>query len=331
MQQRRKWLIGLGGGLATLVVPRAWAAWDTGQYRIQRALYGTAERNVDVTERLRELARRDERFRLKNETFGVDPDEHRVKTLRIIARDSNGRSRTFESTEGSWVDGSQFSGWDGNGGGGWNDNNGWNNDGGGWSGSNNNSDDGNYKILRARYGTDDRHMDVTDRLRELARRDQRFRLRNELFGSDPAPKEHKMLRIYARGPNGQTRTFEYPEGAWVDGAQFSSWGSGNWGQSGDSNDGWNDNGSGFGGSGSSNPDRRLIILRADYGNGNRRMDITDRLQQRVVNGRLSFKVSNETAGGDPAEKEPKKLWISYSVNGRRSSRVANEGDFVSLP
>lgn len=323
MQKRRNWLMGLGGGLAAMLAPGVWAAWDSGQYRIQRALYGTAERNVDVTERLRELARRDARFRLKNETFGVDPDEHRVKTLRIYATDRSGRPRMFEYTEGSWVDGSQFSGWENNGGSG-----GWD---GGWSGSNNgnNGDSGSYRILRARYGTSDSNMDVTDRLRELARQDRRFRLRNETFGSDPAPGRPKMLRIYARDRSGQTRTFEYAEGSWIDGSQFSSWGSGNWGQSGDSNEGWNDNG--FGGSGSSSPDRRLIILRADYGTGNRRMDVTERLQQRVYNGRLSFKVDNATAGGDPAEKEPKKMWISYSVNGRRASRVANEGDYVTLP
>jgi len=40
-----------------------------GPYVIQHARYGTAERNVDVTAALRDLARRDERFRLDNDTF----------------------------------------------------------------------------------------------------------------------------------------------------------------------------------------------------------------------------------------------------------------------
>ena len=64
-----------------------------------------------MTPRLRELARNDQTFRLGNGTFGVDPDEGRVKTLRIYARAPGGQTRTFEYTEGNVVDGSRFSGW----------------------------------------------------------------------------------------------------------------------------------------------------------------------------------------------------------------------------
>ena len=52
---------------------------DHGQYRILQARYGTPRRNVDVTPRLRELARSDQAFRVSNNSFGVDPDEGRVK------------------------------------------------------------------------------------------------------------------------------------------------------------------------------------------------------------------------------------------------------------
>ena len=78
---------------------------DQGQYQILQARYGTAERNVDVTQRLKELASRDVTFRMGNSTFGVDPDEGRVKTLRIYARGPNGQNRMFEYREGSVVDG----------------------------------------------------------------------------------------------------------------------------------------------------------------------------------------------------------------------------------
>src|SRR6185369_7248732 len=107
---------------------------DTGQYTILQARYGTERNNVDVTRRLQELARADQRFRMGNSTFGVDPDPGRVKTLRIYTRDRSGRTRTFEYREGSTVDGSQFSGWrSGNwGGGGWNG--GWNPGNGGGHG-----------------------------------------------------------------------------------------------------------------------------------------------------------------------------------------------------
>src|SRR5512143_780795 len=90
-------------------------------------------------------------------------------------------------------------------------------------------DSGQYVILNAQYGTARRHIDVTPRLRELARQDSVVRMGNATFGADPDPGQVKTLRIYARGPNGQQRMFEYREDSTVDGSQFSSWGSGNWG------------------------------------------------------------------------------------------------------
>jgi hypothetical protein len=91
------------------------------------------------------------------------------------------------------------------------------------------ADAGQYVILSAQYGTANRHMDVTNRLKELARQDNIFRMGNASFGEDPDPGHVKTLRIYARGPNGQERMFEYREGGTVDGSQFRSWGSGEWG------------------------------------------------------------------------------------------------------
>ncbi len=74
-----------------------------------------------------------------------------------------------------------------------------------------------------------RHVDVTDRLKELARQDRLFRMGNSTFGVDPDRGHVKTLRIYARGPDGRERMFEYREGSTVDGSQFRSWGSGDWG------------------------------------------------------------------------------------------------------
>src|SRR5262245_32737857 len=69
---------------------------DEGQYQIVQALYGTARRNVDVTDRLKQLAAQDRTFRMGNSTFGVDPDEGVVKTLRIFARDRSDRKSVVE-------------------------------------------------------------------------------------------------------------------------------------------------------------------------------------------------------------------------------------------
>ena len=113
---------------------------------------------------------------------------------------------------------------------------------------NSSGDSGQYAIQSAQYGTARRHIDVTNRLKEIARQDRTFRMGNSTFGTDPDPGHEKTLRIYARGPNEQQRMFEYREGSTIDGSQFSSWGSGNWGNE-PWNGGWegSGNGGGYGG------------------------------------------------------------------------------------
>jgi hypothetical protein len=186
------------------------------QYQILRADYGYGNQRIDVTQRLRDLARSNATFRMGNSTFGVDPAPGRVKTLRIIARGPGGGNRTFEYREGGIVDGSQFSGW---GGGRW-------------------GDTVQYQILGAWYGTPKRNVDVTQRLRDLAKSNTFFQLLNKTLGVDPAPGTVKTLRIWARGPRGDEKMFEYSEYSMVDGSKFSGWGSGNWNTSG-WNGGWN--------------------------------------------------------------------------------------------
>src|SRR5438552_17764907 len=91
------------------------------------------------------------------------------------------------------------------------------------------SDSGQYVILSAQYGTARRHVDVSNRLKELARQDRIFRMGNSTFGVDPDPGQVKTLRIYACGPDGTERRCEYREGSTVAGAQSRSWGRGDWG------------------------------------------------------------------------------------------------------
>ena len=69
-------------------------------------------------------------------------------------------------------------------------------------------------------------------------------------------------------------------------------------------------GGGFGGGGypgQGNQFRGLGIVQASYGAGNRRRDVTSRLQSMVRNNRLNVLVNNSTMGGDPAFNQPKKL------------------------
>ena len=201
----------------------------------------------------------------------------------------------------------------------------------------NGGDNGQYQILEARYGTARNNVDVTDRLRELARQDRTFRMGNSTFGVDPDRGVVKTLRIYARGRNGQNRMFEYTEGSTVDGSQFTGWSSGNWGQRGAWNGGWGDSNGGGGigrGRGINDGDAygSLSIISATYGAGRQRRDVTDRVRSMVRDGRLSISVGNDSLGGDPAPNVRKDLSVTYSTGGggKREVRV-NEGQRLNVP
>ena len=271
------------------------------QFQIIRAEYGYGDRWVDVTPRLRELSRENERFRVSNEIFGVDPVEGRVKSLRIYVRGARGENRTFEFPERGTVDGSQFTGWrEGN----------WDAIGGGFPGG------GQYQIVRAEYGAGNRRVDVTRRLRELARADRTFRAGNDALEVDPAPGRVKTLRIHARGPRGSTRTFDYREGDIVDGSQFSDWNGGGF------NPGWPRPGDNTG---------ELNIISATYGARNRTVDVTRRLRSLVRDGRLDLTVNNSTFDDDPAPGTRKTLLVTYSLGGRQRQETIGEGERLRIP
>src|SRR5439155_1309207 len=140
-------------------------------------------------------------------------------------------------------------------------------------------------------------VDVTPRLKELAREDRTFRMGNSTFGVDPDHGVVKTLRIYARGPRGEIRMFEYVEGSVVDGSQFTGWGRGEWGNTewhGDWDEGrgrdrdreydndrgrdreyGNDRDRDRDNDRGRDPDsRRLTIIKATYGEHHHRSDVT---------------------------------------------------------
>jgi len=306
---------------AVMASPSAFAR-DDGQWQVLNARYGTSQRNMDVTDQLRELARRDDRVRVSNEFFGNDPAYGQTKTLRIYARNRGGDTRVFEYREGSVIDGNDFIGWRG---GDWGQGGG----NGGWEGPG--RDDGAYAILGARYGVPEASIDVTGRLRELARRDAKVRVTNDLFRDDPAVGRTKMLRIYAKGRDGQVRVFDYREGSWIDGSQFTGWGRGDWGQGG-WNGGWDGRpgrpNDGYG----QGQDNRLNIVRATYGSGGRFVDVTDRLRNISRGGVLDVRVDNDLAGRDPAYGETKTLRVYFTRGrGREQMAEAQEGARMRLP
>lgn len=320
--QRRPMTLALGsmllGGLLTGLALPARADDDEGEFVILHARYGTERGSVDVTGRLRELARQDRRIRLTNDLFGVDPDPGHQKTLRIFARDRGGHERQFDYRERDWVEGGQFVGWRrGN----WGESD-WS---GGWQGQDGRRgggrDDGEFVIQYATYGASGRDVDVTDRLRELARRDQRVRLTNDLFGVDPYPGQTKILRIFARDRSGQERILEYREYGTIDGHQFIGWGRGDWGHG------------GRGGRDDYGPARgRLVIERASYGGEGRWVDVTQAVRAQVRGERFEAEVRNELFGFDPLPGQRKVLAVTYrwGYEPARTVRV-RERDVIRVP
>ncbi len=138
-----------------------------------------------------------------------------------------------------------------------------------------------------------------------------FRVNNTSMRGDPARGKDKALRIHARNGNGQMRDFIYQEGQTVDSRQFT--------------------GGGFPGNFPGNGNRNLNIVQASYGAGNRRGDVTGRLQSMVRNNRLSVLVNNSTMGGDPAIGQPKDLQVTYVYLGQRRSKNIGEGGNLTLP
>jgi hypothetical protein len=277
--------------------------------QIVQATFGSPDRSSDVTASLQALASEGRNFQLVGTSFGVDPHPGVLKELTVLTRGSDGRLQNVNFSEGVMIDARQFS---------------VTGAGPGMGGQNGIQDSGDYQILQARYGTPDRNIDVTERLRTLAAADQRFTMGNATFGNDPAPGQVKSLRIVARGSDGQLRNFDYREGSVVDGSQFTGWGAGQWGRSG-WNGGWNQPMP----AGSAGP---LTILSATYGAGTRGVDVTARLQAQLRDNRLDVTVNNALAGTDPAPNQPKALWVSYRVGGGRAQQAqVAENARLSLP
>ncbi len=173
-------------------------------------------------------------------------------------------------------------------------------------------DAGFYRIERALYGTPQQSIDVTPQLQQLARSDGRFQISNNLFQADPVPGQRKALRVYARGQDGQVRTFDYPEGSWVDGAQFIGWRSGQWG-AGPGPAGRQDGGQGGWHGGSQ-------FQQATYGTEESRVDVSEPVRQWLQRDQR-FQVNPRLFRGDPAPGQLKTLRIHVAGGPNGQVRV----------
>ncbi len=144
-----------------------------------------------------------------------------------------------------------------------------------------------WQVMKAEWGTGNRWMDVTYQVRTLLSGNGMVKVSNQNMGGDPAVGADKVLRIQARNFQGQHRNFTFKEGSSIDASQFYNYGSGIGAGNGP---GWQ-------------------VMWAEWGVGNRRMNVTERLRT-LLSGNGNVKVSNQNMGGDPAVGADKTLWIS---------------------
>ncbi|HZQ70305.1 MAG TPA: hypothetical protein VFA68_17390 [Terriglobales bacterium] len=264
------------------------------RWKIVRAQYGAGNSWRDVTQRVQEKVSGDNlSFRVNNDALGGDPAPNQKKILRIDAQGWRGESQSFTFHEGDTVTLKILTAGSVAGPGSWGDRD---RDRDRW---------GPLQITRATYGVGDRVRDVTDALNAQVRNNQlNLRVSNQTMGGDPAEGHAKTLTVWytTGGRPGQVTLRE---------GQMLTLGGG-----------------GFvphGGSGG------LRLLRAEYGVGDRWVDVTQRLNSQISNDKLSVRVTNETMGRDPAEEKVKTLVAWYVYDGRTARVIVNEKDTLNLP
>jgi hypothetical protein len=77
--------------------------------------------------------------------------------------------------------------------------------------------------------------------------------------------------------------------------------------------------------------RDLRIVNAFWGAPGRGREVTRILQDRIRDGRLRMRASNEDIGFDPAQGIVKTLTVVYEIRGRRQEVKIPEGEYLELP
>ncbi|HKD70590.1 MAG TPA: hypothetical protein VKB61_00600 [Candidatus Acidoferrum sp.] len=144
-----------------------------------------------------------------------------------------------------------------------------------------------WQVMKAEWGAGNRWADVTSQVRMLLSGNGMVKVNNQNMGSDPAVGADKILRIQARNNQGQSRAFTFKEGSVIDASQFYSYGGG----------------VGVG------PGPGWQVMFADWGAGNRRANVTDRVRV-LLSGTGMVRVNNQNIGSDPAVGADKTLRIS---------------------
>jgi hypothetical protein len=166
-----------------------------------------------------------------------------------------------------------------------------------------------WQVMNADWGAGNRRVDVTQRVRVMLSGNGQVKVNNSNLGGDPAQGADKVLRINARNSRGQSRQFTFREGEFIDASQFYNYGGG-------LDPGGPANGFGW------------QVMRAEWGAGNRRADVTNRVRQ-MLSGNGQVKVNNTNLGGDPAPGADKLLRIAArDGQGQVREFSFREGQFI---
>jgi len=191
-----------------------------------------------------------------------------------------------------------------------------------------------WQIVRAEYGFKNRRTDVTDILKDLVGRggvNGRVAITNQTMGGDPAVGADKSLRIFARRRENNRggfveREWDYKEGGFVEVRMFDVR------MQEARRDDWDDRPARYGDRDRDRDDwNGLKIIRAYYGIQGRTVNVTDMLRARVRDGAMSFVVTNNALGGDPAVGADKFLIVIYRYQGQEAATFVREGYTLTIP
>src|SRR3954471_18224604 len=325
-----------------------------GKLHINRAIYGWADRNSDVTSRLNSQIQSDQlNVLVNNQNMGGDPYPDHGKTLTVQYAIS-GKNNELTLNEGATLR----------------------------LPTNNNSYD-SLQIKRAIYGWENQTADVTSRLNSQVQGDQlTLQVTDDTMAGDPAYGHVKKLTVdYSL--NGQDRQVvttqndtlrisgnDYSENDLQIKRAIYGWEN----QTADVTSRLNSQVQGdqlnlqvtddnMGGdpayghvkkltvdyslngqnrqvvttqndtlriSGNNYSENDLQIKRAIYGWENQTADVTSRLNSQVQGDQLNLQVTDDNMGGDPAYGHVKKLTVDYSLNGQNRQVVTTQNDTLRI-
>jgi hypothetical protein len=162
-----------------------------------------------------------------------------------------------------------------------------------------------WQIVRADYGSGNHWVDVTDRVQSLVQNNVlTLTVNGSTLASDTRRGRNRSLRLQLKDNKGQSKQLTYRDNQRVSLPIYSS---------------------------NTSNREALRIVSAVYGNGNRTVDVTNRLNSQISGNQINLTVTNANMGSDPDPGQSKNLNVEYTFNGQRQQAVTREGETLRLP